>query len=88
MLDALPPQHSAELLGFFNGNSAHQHRLTLFVALHNFPNHRPVFALLRFIDHVGQILADQGLVGGDFNHVQSVNLAEFVLFGEGGARHT
>ena len=41
-----------------------------------------------FVNQIGQILPDHGLVGGDDDHVQSVYLPELEGFGLRGSRHT
>ena len=87
VLDAPALQHFAQQLGFFNGNSAHQHGLALFVALDDILDHRLELSFFRAENAVRQILADHGPVGGNLHHVQLVDLPELLLLGHGGTGH-
>ena len=80
-------EHIAEHFRLFNGDCAHENGLIFRMSINNFVNNRAEFGCLCLIDDVGHILADYGLVGGNFHNVKSVNLAEFVRFRHGGTGH-
>ena len=88
VLYAAALEHVAENLGLFDGDGTNQHRLSFFVVLLHILDHSVKFGLLRLIDDIGQIFTRQRTVGGDFYHVQLVDLAEFLLFGHGRTGHT
>ena len=81
-------EHIAENFGFFNGDSTHEHGLIFRMSINNFVNYRAELRPLGFVNHVRQILTDNGLVGGDFHNVKAVNLAEFVNLGHSRTSHT
>ena len=88
VLDAFPGQQLGKQLVLLNGHGAHQYGLAFGVALLDLPDDRPVFASLGLVDHVVVVLPLVGTVGGDFDDVQVVDGAKFLLFGHGGTGHT
>ena len=88
MFDSPALQHIAQPLRLVDGNGADQHRLALFMALDNLLNDGVEFSSLIFKDHIGMVDPLGGLVGGDLDDVQLVNLPELSLLGEGGTGHT
>ena len=86
--DAFLGQQFGDLLGFFNGDGAHQHRLLPLVAFADLCDHRRQLGAFGLVHHVGQIFAHHRLVGGDLHHVQPVDLLEFGLFRLGRTGHT
>ena len=87
MGDALAAQKVGEHLAGFHRDGAHQHGLALGVMLLDGGQHRVELGGLVLVDHVVQILADVGLVGGNLHHVQGVDALELLLLGLGGAGH-
>ena len=87
MRDALAPQHLAQQLALFDGNGAHQHGLSLFVAGLHLLYDGPVLARLVLIDHIAVVYTNHRLVGGNFHHVQRVNSGKFLFLGQGGTGH-
>ena len=88
VLDALFLEQRAQGLGFFNGNGADQHRLTLCVALGNVVDDGVELCSFGLVDDIIHILTDDRLVGGDLNNVKIIYLSELGLLGHGGTRHT
>ena len=85
--------HAAQLdevgehLAGLHVHGAHQNGLAGLVALDDFLHHGIELAALGLVDHVVEVLADHGLVGGDLHHVQVVDALELLLLGLGGAGH-
>ena len=88
VLDALLGEQLGQQLRLFDGGGARQHRLALLVAGHDLPDDGVVLAGGVLEHHVGVVLADQGLVGGDLHDVQLIGGVELLLLGEGGTGHT
>ena len=80
-------QHLAEHFGFFDGGGTHQNGLLPAVAFRDDIQNGGIFAPLRLIHGVGQILTDQRFVGGQLHHIQSVDIPELLLLGHGGTGH-
>ena len=80
-------QHLGQDLALLHADGAHQHRLALGVALHHLVDDGAVLAGHGGVDHVGVVLADVGLVGGDGDDVQAVDLGELGGLGAGCAGH-
>ena len=87
MLDSALFQQGGKLLGFFDGDRAHENRLSLLMVLDDVFNHGVELAALGLIHHVRLILADHGAVCRDLHNVQLVDLAELLLLGHGRAGH-
>ena len=88
VLDALLLQQLGQCLALFYADRADQNRLALGVALGHLLNHGVVLAVHGLVHAVGQVLTCAGLVGGDADDVQAVNLAELVRLGGSCAGHT
>ena len=84
VLDALLFQQLGQRLALLDADSADQNRLPLLVAGGDLLNDGVVLAVDGLVNAVRQILTGAGLVGGDADDVQAVNLAELV--GLGGSR--
>ena len=80
-------QHLGQDLALFHADGAHQDRLALGVALHHLVDDGAVLAGHGGVDHVGVVLADVGLVGGDGDDVQAVDLGELGGLGAGCTGH-
>ena len=87
VLDAALFQHFGQCFALFHADGAHQHRLTLGVALRHLVNDRLVLAVDGLVHAVRQVLPGAGLVGGHADDLQAVNFAELVRLGGGGAGH-
>ena len=87
MLDAAALKHGGEHFARFNRDRADQHGLTVGVHLRNRVHNGVELRLLRLVDHVVQVLADVGLVGGNLHDVQRVDVLELVLFRLRRTRH-
>ena len=85
--DALALEQLRQQLGFFDGDGTNQHRLALGMALLDLLDDRAKLARLGLVDHVGVVLADHRLVGGDLDHVQGVDALKFLQLGHGRAGH-
>ena len=57
------------------------------MALLHLSDNGPEFAGLGLVHHVGVVHPGDGPVGGNLHHVQAVDGAEFLLFGEGRTGH-
>ena len=88
MLDSARLQKLGELLGLFDGNGADKHGLSLFVALLNPVADSVQLSVDVLVYSVVVVHADYGLVGGNLDYVQLVNLTELVLLGHSRTRHT
>ena len=71
----------------FHVDGAHQNRLAGLVTLDDLLDDGVELAALGLVDHVVEVLADHGLVGGNLHHVQVVDALEFLFLGLGGAGH-
>ena len=81
-------QHSAELLGLRNGGGANQNRLTSLMALFNLAHSCLIFSQTCLVDYVRSIHTNHGLIGGNNNYGQVVNLHKLLLLGLGSTGHT
>ena len=81
-------EHRAQNLGFFNGNGADEDGLTFGVRLGNILDYGVKFSFLGFVNNVRLVVTDDGLVGGNFDYVETVNLTELVGFGHSRTGHT
>ena len=70
-------------VGFLDTGRAHEDRLATFHAVADIIDDGVVFLLLRQIDEIGAIVPDHGLVGGNDQHFQAVDLAELEGLGVG-----
>ena len=82
------PECGAQPLRFFNGNTAHQHRLAAQVVLLDFLDAGVEFFLLGAIDDVRKLMPDECLISGDNNYFQIIYLLEFCGLGFRRARHS
>ena len=80
-------EHGGEKLGCFDGDGTHEHGLTGLVELLDGLDDGMVLLALRAEDEIGQILADHGLVGGNGDGFQMIDLVEFHGFGLRRAGH-
>ncbi len=87
VLDAPLAQHPAEHLRSLHRRRAHEHRLALLVQRLDLLHHRVELGLGRLVDHVGCILADHRLVGGEHHHIQAVDAVELFLLRSRRAGH-
>ncbi len=71
--NALPLEHIAQFHRVFDGNGADEHRLSFFMELFYFFDHRPILALLRLVNLVGKVPANHGLIGGNRRHFQLID---------------
>ena len=85
--DALLVEQAGQLLGLLDRDGAHQHRLTLLVALAYVLGARRELGVLGLVDEVGPIAADHRSVGGNAHHVQVVGGRELAGLRLGRARH-
>lgn len=74
--DSFALQKLREKLGFFDRNRADQNRLPLGVALLDLGNDGAELSCLRFVDDVGVVDSDDGLVRRNFDHVKVVDAAK------------
>ena len=72
----------------FDGSRAHQNGLALGIRFADCFDDRIVFLACRAIDRVILVQACNGAVGRHLDNTQTVNLGEFVGFGQGGTGHT
>ena len=80
-------QHLGQDLALFHADGAHQHGLTVLVALHDLLDDRAVLAVHGLVDGVRVVHALAGAVGGHGDDVQAVDLGELGGFGLGGTGH-
>src|SRR5438874_6532719 len=80
-------QQPGETLGLFDRHGADQDGTPLAGDLLDLVRDRLELRVLSLVDEVGMIIPDHRLVGGNHDHLQLVDLVEFVGFGDGGARH-
>ncbi len=78
--NALALQHLAEHLRLLHGDGPHQHRLPPIVAGLDLLHHRLEFGPFGLVNHVRQVPADHGAVGGDNHHVHAVNFSKLLFF--------
>ena len=88
MLDALLLQQLGESLALFDTDGADQNGLALGVAFGHLLDDGVVLAVDGLVHAVRQVLAGAGLVGGDADDVQAVDLAELVSLGGSRTGHT
>ena len=81
-------QQGGNVFTLLNGDGAHQHRLSLFMAGNNLLNNCMVLARVIFIHHVRVIQTNHRLIGGNFDNIQTVNCLEFLCLCGSSARHT
>ena len=81
-------QQLGEHLGLLNGDGAHQHRLTLFMTLLHLGNHCAELSCLGLVNHIRMVNTNHGLVSGNLDDVQIVDLNELVFLGQRGTGHT
>ena len=81
-------QHVGQQLADLYRDGTYQHGLAGGMAADDLLHYGLVLALLGGVDHIVEILADHGLVGGNLHHVQRVDALELGFFGFGGTRHT
>ena len=74
-------------LGLLDAGRADQHRLPPLLAVLQELDDRVPLLVRRAVDLVVAILADAGLVGGDLDHVEAVDVAELGGLGRRGAGH-
>ncbi len=87
MRDAHLAQALGEQFGDLDGDRAHEHGLTLVVALLDLARDRAPLALAGLVDLVVAVHANHRHVGGDLHHADLVDLHELGGLGEGRARH-
>ena len=87
VLDAVFTQKFCDLFGFFDGRRTDKDGLTRFVPRHDLFQNGALFALDGGIHHIGHILADDGLIGGNFQNVERIDGTELALLRLGGTRH-
>ena len=80
-------EDAGEMLGLFDRDGAHQHRLALGVVLLDLLGGVAELLFLGAVDHVLVFQADHRAVGGDHDDVQVVDLLEFGRFGFRRAGH-
>ena len=85
--DSFALQKLREKLGFFDRNRADQNRLPLGVALLDLGNDGAELSCLRFVDDVGVVDSDDGLVRRNFDHVKVVDAAELLFLRKRRAGH-
>ncbi|OAV68117.1 hypothetical protein Barb4_02199 [Bacteroidales bacterium Barb4] len=73
-------QHTAQQFGYFHRCCTDQHRPSCRHQRTDFINDGTVFLPLRLIDAVVHILAGNGAVGRDYDHVQLVDVPKFAGF--------
>ena len=88
VLDAALFQQLGQRFALFHTDGAHQHGLTLGVTLRHLLDDGVVLAVDGLVNAVRQVLAGTGLVGGNADDLQTVNLAEFVRLGGSRTGHT
>ena len=85
---ALHLEHLAQQFGGLHTGGAHQHGAPFgYEPFYLIDNRLKLFAL-GLIDHIVHILAGYGLIGGDFHHIELIDIPEFARFGRGRPRHT
>ncbi len=77
MRDAVPLQHLAQDLRFFNGDSAHKHGLALFIEFGYLLKRGIKFLSLGLIDDIRIIYAYHLLICGDDNDFQLIDIMKF-----------
>ena len=85
--DAALLEHLREHLGLLDGDGADEDGLAALVAVGDLLEHRLELALLVLVDDVVVVGADHGLVGGDLDDVELVDLVELARLGLSGAGH-
>ena len=78
--DAHAFQDARKLLGFFNRNRAHQHRLAVFLKFLDFFGRVAEFLFFGAVDHVLEFFADHRPVGGNHRDIELIDLVEFGRF--------
>ena len=74
--DALALEHAREVLADLDGDRADEHRPALAVDVLDLLDHRVVFLAPGLVDRVVRVLARHGLVGGNDQHAELVNVEE------------
>ena len=87
MLDPFPAQHAGKQLRYLNGNRAHQDGLVLLMRFLHSLNDRAELLLLRHIDGIIQVLPGDRLIRRDLNDIHAIDIAELLLFRQGGTGH-
>ena len=81
-------QKRTDLLRSFDGNRAHQHRLSLFMGFNNCINHRIYLLFMGFINCIVMVLTNHRFIRWNFDNIHSINIAEFLFFSQGRTGHT
>ena len=87
VVDAALVEHAGKLLGALDGDGAHQHGLSLGVALGDVRRDGLELVLDAAVDAVVVVDTHDGLVGRNLGDGELVDLAELGVLGHGGARH-
>src|SRR6267143_5381766 len=80
-------QQPGKALGLFDRHGANQDWAPLAGNLLNLVGHGIELRVFGLVDEVGMVLPDHGLVGGDHDHLQLVDLVELLGLGHGGTGH-
>ena len=80
-------EHFGKQFALFNADRAHKYGLTGIVTFLDLLDNMLVFCSFRLENNIGQVLSDQGLVGGYLNNIQLIDLAEFLRFRGSRTRH-
>ena len=81
-------QHLGEQLTDLDRSGAHQTRTTLDTHVLDFLDDGPVFLTIGLVDAVIHIVADDGLVGRNFNYIKLVDIPKLACLGARGTGHT
>ena len=81
-------EHLAQHFGYFNRCGTHEHRTACVAHLYDFFDDGLVFLARSLVDAVVEVLAGDGLVGGNLHHVELVDVPEFACLGAGRTGHT
>ena len=85
--DVAELEHTAEQFAHVHTRRTHQHGAAGQSHLFNFFNDGTIFLALRLVDAVVHVHALHRAVGGDFHHVELVDIPELAGFRDGRTRH-
>ena len=87
MRDAALAQQRGEVLALLDADRTDQNRLSLFMAFGDLVDDGAVLADIAAVDHIGPVVADDGLVGRDLDDIQLVDGGKFLGLGHSRAGH-
>ena len=86
--DVTQLEQAAEQFGDFNRTGTHENGTTAVAHAFHFFDHGIILLALRFIDAIVHVDSLNGAVGGDFHHIELVDIPELAGLGDGRTGHT